>query len=63
MTDFRGGTGGDCNDRAPTADTTAILDHVVWIVALLDTDGLHEVRDVPVLELVKHISVGGRAAA
>jgi hypothetical protein len=46
-----------------TTDTSAILDHVIWIVAQLDADGLQELRDVPVLELAKHISVVGRAAA
>ena len=50
-------------DRALTTNTTAILDHVIWIVAQLDADGLHEVRDVPVLELAKHISLAGRVAA
>jgi hypothetical protein len=43
-----------------TTDTTKILDHVIWIVEQLDADGLHEMRDVPMLELAKHIS---RAAA
>jgi hypothetical protein len=46
-----------------TSDTIAILDHVIWIVTQLDPDGLDDVRDVPVLELAKHISVGPRAAA
>ena len=46
-----------------TTDTTAILDRVIWIVEQLDADGLHEVSDVPVLELAKHISVAARAAA
>lgn len=63
MTDFNGGNGDDRGDGAGTANTTAILDHVIWIVAQLDANGLHEVRDVPVLELAKHISVAGRAAA
>lgn len=63
MTDFSDGNGDGRSDRTPTADTTAILDHVIWIVAQLDADGLQEVRDVPVLELAKHISVAGRAAA
>ena len=46
-----------------TTDTTAILDRVIWIVEQLDADGLHEVRDVPVLELAKHVSVAARVAA
>jgi len=52
-----------CRRLSVRSDTLAILDHVIWIVAQLDPDGLHEVRDVPVLELAKHISVGPRAAA
>ncbi len=46
-----------------TTDTSAILDHVIWIVEQLDAEGLHELRDVPVLELAKHISVAVRVAA
>jgi hypothetical protein len=63
MTAFSGGNGDDRGDGALTTNTTAILDHVIWIVAQLDADGLQEIRNVPVLELAKHISVAGRAAA
>jgi hypothetical protein len=63
MTDLSGGNGDGHGDGALTADTTTILDHVIWIVAQLDAAGLEEIRDVPVLELAKHISVAGRAAA
>jgi hypothetical protein len=61
MTVFSGSNAGV--PRPPTANATAILDHVIWIVAQLDADGLQELRDVPVLELAKHISIAGRAAA
>lgn len=47
------------NDTASAKDTTAILTNVEWIVAGLDQRGLAEIGDVPVLELAKHISVGG----
>lgn len=43
-------------------ETTAILANVEWIVARLDQRGLAEIDDVPVLELAKHISVGGTPA-
>lgn len=41
--------------------TAAILANVEWIVTRLDQRGLAEIDDVPVLELAKHISVGGPA--
>lgn len=43
-------------------ETLAILGNVEWIVARLDQRGLAEIDDVPVLELAKHISVGGPPA-
>lgn len=47
---------------ASGTETTAILANVEWIVARLDSRGLAEIDDVPVLELAKHISVGGLPA-
>jgi hypothetical protein len=45
-----------------TPETATILANVEWIVARLDSRGLAEIDDVPVLELAKHISVGGLPA-
>jgi hypothetical protein len=42
-------------------ETAALLANVEWIVTRLDQRGLAEINDVPVLELAKHISVGGSA--
>lgn len=45
-------------DRPLSADADAILVHVVWIVDHLDGRALAELREVPVLELAKHVSIG-----
>jgi len=47
------------NDTGSAKETAVILANVEWIVARLDQRGLAEIDDVPVLELAKHISVGG----
>ena len=49
-------------DAWTPVDTDAILVNVIWIVEQLDTTGLAEIGDVPVLELAKHISIGRHAA-
>ena len=49
-------------DAWTAVDTDAILVNVIWIVEQLDTTGLAEIGDVPVLELAKHISIGRHAA-
>lgn len=49
-------------DDSSIPDVRTILGNVGWIVDHLDDHGLEEVRDVPVLELAKHISVTPPAA-
>ena len=55
---------GTSSHPIPTGSATkaaVILANVEWIVARLDHHGLAEIDDVSVLELAKHISVGGSA--
>lgn len=60
--DIWGKAHASCADRSGGSRTIAILDHVVWIVDHLDRRGLADLRDVPVLELAKHISIAREAA-
>lgn len=49
---------GRSNDSRPAApDVAAVLSNVAWIVSQLDDAALDDLRDLPVLELAKHISV------
>ena len=41
----------------PHSGVNGILSNVVWIVGHLDTDSLDELRDLPILELAKHVSL------
>jgi hypothetical protein len=50
-------------DRSTAAPADAILVNVIWIVDQLDGRSLAELRDVPVLELAKHVSVGRKRRA
>lgn len=40
--------------------TGDILSNVIWLVSQLDDEGLDDVRDLPLLELAKHVSVARR---
>jgi hypothetical protein len=50
-------------DGTTILDASTILDTVGWLIDHLDDEGLREVRDLPMLELAKHVSVNRRAAA
>lgn len=41
---------------------SGILANVVWIVGQLDDRGLDEMRNLPILELAKHIALVDRPA-
>ena len=49
------------SSMVPAAST--ILETLGWLVEQLDDEGLREVRNLPMLELAKHVSVTRRAAA
>jgi hypothetical protein len=53
----------DETDGSLKVDAVSILENVIWIVRQLDDHGLEELRDLPVLELAKHISINQRIAA
>jgi hypothetical protein len=36
---------------------SGILSNVVWIVGHLDAESLDKLRDLPILELAKHVSL------
>lgn len=50
-------------DRPLSTDADAILVNIVWIVDHLDGRALAELREVPVLELAKHVSIAGSRRA
>ena len=50
-------------DSTIVLDASTILETVGWLIEHLDEEGLREVRNVPMLELAKHVSVTRRAAA
>lgn len=43
-------------------NTNEILSNVAWLVDALDDDGLHEVRDLPFLEMAKVVRIAGASA-